>query len=520
MVDRWARRKGDEKIRDLFLAIEFEVDLSVEPQDMWREGNLGVYSSKANFPYIFWDQDVLEEKGLHSLSTARIELRIDVENHQTHQFCSISESKFYLNGSIVAAICKDYPGILTKDQNDQVIKTKKKELKARKNSDLKTFVNYKERYFVVPYRPENIFLNTELVSAQYDMQSVEFGTHAFLTLVDTSYSPYQIYPAGFGEDFDKTLQYATDIFFYFGASFCKLIRNLPGVVKGDRRAPSPHEAIFLVDLNLGGWWLDGSLSTSIQALMLESSKQNIDEHLKGLAELTHADLLLRATKNENWGGSHAAKYIEEVRNLSNQLASINAHLERSLFKEKLYKLTCESIALVPLDLTEDDPRGYYILAQPAAVKLLLSDQNGLKLQLQDVGSGIPFVLPVLYAATSGGFAMIQQPELHLHPALQSSIADIFIEEVNQNSNSQFLIETHSEHLLLRILRRIRETEKKKALSSSLEISHDRVAVYYFDPQITGETIITSLPITPLGDFYTDWPRGFFEERNNDLFDED
>ncbi len=116
--------------------------------------------------------------------------------------------------------------------------------------------------------------------------------------------------------------------------------------------------------------------------------------------------------------------------------------------------------------------------------------------------------------------MVQQPELHLHPALQSSIADIFIEELNENVGSQFLIETHSEHLLLRILRRIRESEKQKCLSQLLELDNTQVAVYYFNPHVGGETHVSSLPISPIGDFYTDWPRGFFEERNNDLFDED
>jgi len=210
--------------------------------------------------------------------------------------------------------------------------------------------------------------------------------------------------------------------------------------------------------------------------------------------------------------------LEPIRNRSKLLEQVNHHLEKNLFTEKLYKLRCASTAMVPIDLTEDDPRGYYILAQPAAVRLFLQDGTGHKVELQDVGSGIPFVLPILYAVACGGLVRIQQPELHLHPALQSSIADVFVEEINRDLNTQFIVETHSEHLLLRLLRRIRDVEKGQCISEDLKLANDQAAVYYFDPQLSGGTVVTRQLITPLGDFYTDWPRGFFAERNRDLFD--
>jgi predicted ATPase len=159
------------------------------------------------------------------------------------------------------------------------------------------------------------------------------------------------------------------------------------------------------------------------------------------------------------------------------------------------------------------------LAQPAAVRLFLQDGDGRKVELQDVGSGIPFVLPVLYAVACQGIVKVQQPELHLHPALQSSMADIFVEELNCTGSGQFIIETHSEHVLLRLLRRIRDVEKDKCLSEDMKLTNKDISVYYFDPQVSGGTVVTQLLVTPLGDFYTDWPQGFFQERNGDLFDE-
>ena len=176
--------------------------------------------------------------------------------------------------------------------------------------------------------------------------------------------------------------------------------------------------------------------------------------------------------------------------------------------------------MVPIDLTVDDPWSFYALAQPAAVRLFLQEGEGQKVDFQDVGSGIPFVLPILYVVARQGFVKVQQPELHLHPALQSSLADVFVEEINRSGAGQFLIETHSEHVLLRLLRRIRDTEKGKCLSEDMKLTNKDLAIYYFDPQVSGGTVVTQQLVTPLGDFYTDWPRGFFSERNRDLFEDE
>jgi predicted ATPase len=121
----------------------------------------------------------------------------------------------------------------------------------------------------------------------------------------------------------------------------------------------------------------------------------------------------------------------------------------------------------------------------------------------------------LVCLTFDGVHFVQQPELHLHPALQSALADVFIDAM-RTSQSQTIIETHSEHLLLRLLRRIRRTEQRK--EGGFQLLPENVAVYYFDPQVNGESIVTRQFITPLGDFYNDWPRGFFADRDQDLID--
>jgi AAA15 family ATPase/GTPase len=69
------------------------------------------------------------------------------------------------------------------------------------------------------------------------------------------------------------------------------------------------------------------------------------------------------------------------------------------------------------------------------------------------------VLPVLVAAyaSQGSILAMEQPEIHLHPALQAELGDVFIESALGPRGNTFILETHSEHLILRLLRRIRET---------------------------------------------------------------
>lgn len=122
---------------------------------------------------------------------------------------------------------------------------------------------------------------------------------------------------------------------------------------------------------------------------------------------------------------------------------------------------------------------------------------------RDIGVGISQVLPVLVSAYASKNAVIaiEQPELHLHPALQSEIADIFIETAKENNNS-YLIESHSEHLLLRIMRRIRENN----------ISPDDVSLLFVNVDDEQKSsYIQPLRISGTGKLLDHWPDGFFEE---------
>ena len=152
-------------------------------------------------------------------------------------------------------------------------------------------------------------------------------------------------------------------------------------------------------------------------------------------------------------------------------------------------------------------------------RIALTDAAGLTHQAQDIGVGISQVLPVVVAAqdSAASVVCIEQPELHVHPAIQVGLGDLFIDGA-LNKGLSFLIETHSEHLILRLLRRIREAADLCDAEATREraLTPDVLGVNYLCKK--GDRVtVTLLPVNTEGDFDKPWPRGFFEERGPELF---
>lgn len=148
---------------------------------------------------------------------------------------------------------------------------------------------------------------------------------------------------------------------------------------------------------------------------------------------------------------------------------------------------------------------------------LLDPDSGDPFQPRDVGIGISQVLPVVVAALepSAALVAIEQPELHIHPAVQVGLGDLFIKGAKEHGIN-FLIETHSEHLILRLLRRIRETTEDEVPPGAIGIKPPDVAVIYVQSTESGVELVP-LPIDETGEFTTSWPKGFFDERAEELF---
>ena len=176
-------------------------------------------------------------------------------------------------------------------------------------------------------------------------------------------------------------------------------------------------------------------------------------------------------------------------------------------------------------------RGYriepetYVLKDPAGelhkdnqlIYLNVKNKTDKLLGFQDVGSGISYVFPILASLWSSKLNIVEQPELHLHPSAQCELGDVFIAALNKKSLA--LVESHSEHMLLRLLRRIRETTKGYLMPKELNFTNEDLVVYYFKPEPEGHTSVKEIRVDKHGELLTPWPGGFFSERDRELFDE-
>lgn len=132
--------------------------------------------------------------------------------------------------------------------------------------------------------------------------------------------------------------------------------------------------------------------------------------------------------------------------------------------------------------------------------------------LPDVGFGISQVLPVLvqcFYAPQGSIILMEQPEIHLHPNAQSALADVMIDVINSRENGeprniQLIIETHSEHFLRRLQRRIAEDI----------VPQEKVSAYFANITKTPATL-EPLQLDIFGNIHN-WPENFFGDEMGDI----
>jgi hypothetical protein len=161
---------------------------------------------------------------------------------------------------------------------------------------------------------------------------------------------------------------------------------------------------------------------------------------------------------------------------------------------------------------------------PTRTEIALRDfQRGILVAPGDVGVGISQMVPVIIGSLreQEGVLAIEQPELHVHPAIQVGMGDLFIRAVRPDPDRLFpskslIIETHSEHIMLRLLRRIRETTEGELPPGVAGLNTDDLSVIYFESRDEGARFL-SLAVDQHGEFQDRWPHGFFEERAAELF---
>ncbi len=150
---------------------------------------------------------------------------------------------------------------------------------------------------------------------------------------------------------------------------------------------------------------------------------------------------------------------------------------------------------------------------PVAPDFLRQSLYGLKVgqlgvALPDVGFGVSQVLPVIVEAlraSSGDTVILEQPEIHLHPAVQGALADFLL--CRTKDGVRFIVETHSEYLVKRLCRRIAE--------GSLEGVQEMFNIIFVEPSATGNAKCTKVALNEYGEI-VNWPPGFFDQQE-DLF---
>ena len=127
--------------------------------------------------------------------------------------------------------------------------------------------------------------------------------------------------------------------------------------------------------------------------------------------------------------------------------------------------------------------------------------------ITDVGFGVSQVLPALvlcFYAPAGSTVILEQPEIHLHPLAQAGLADALI-DARQKRGVQIIVESHSEHLLRRLQRRISEET----------ISQDDVGLHFCSQDGGGVSQIEKLELDEFGNI-ANWPTNFFGDQFGEI----
>lgn len=126
--------------------------------------------------------------------------------------------------------------------------------------------------------------------------------------------------------------------------------------------------------------------------------------------------------------------------------------------------------------------------------------------LTDVGFGVSQVLPalvLLYYVPEGSTILMEQPEIHLHPSVQSGLADAILTAA-KTRKLQIVVESHSEHMLRRFQRRVAEQA----------YAADEIKLYFCD-NVNGRARLSDLSLNMFGEIQN-WPENFFGDEMTEI----
>jgi predicted ATPase len=129
-----------------------------------------------------------------------------------------------------------------------------------------------------------------------------------------------------------------------------------------------------------------------------------------------------------------------------------------------------------------------------------------ELSLTQVGHGIGAILSVLRAALDKDkrLVLLEEPSAHVHPALQAELIEVLM-KICEKENKQCIVETHSEHSILRLDKMVRHGGIGAESIAITAVARDDKGAYQ-----------KQIRLSDNGGFRDPWPGGFFPERSNEI----
>ena len=225
--------------------------------------------------------------------------------------------------------------------------------------------------------------------------------------------------------------------------------------------------------------------------------EELEQFVDGVRYL--GPLRARPKRHYLWtGGTPGVLEPDGANTIQNLIASrredriLLSHVERRL--KKMYLV--DAFDVKPIDQNE---RLYEATATI----------GGIETSLIDVGFGVSQVLPVitmLLSAPEGSIVLLEQPELHLHPNAQSALADLLLFAAEQRK-LQLIVESHSEHILRRLQRRVAEAQPEFAKPANIKM-------YFCETGQEGSSI-SEVEIDRFGQI-ANWPENFLGDISGDI----
>ena len=209
------------------------------------------------------------------------------------------------------------------------------------------------------------------------------------------------------------------------------------------------------------------------------------------------------------------RYVPPIREIPGILEELSPDFETSRLEVSkwLEKITSGRFSYVEKLLSHE---GFGSQSQSVSRYVLDNSNNSVAVRFQDVGVGLSQVIPILQALfnkyrglRSQSLLMLEQPELHLHPRMQSNLMDAIVSSLKSGNHwQQILLETHSESMVMRL----------QKLIGSGQVDPDSISILYVDSAQANKDgdLVRRLHVDEAGQLIEPWPESFAQIRLEEL----